>query len=156
MEAWVTDPDAHGGTPASLEFRFHVSMCGSLGIGGHLLRWSEDERDEAAHLVAQYKEVRHIIQFGDLYRLRSAQQAAFSALQYVSKDAGESVVFAFRRHLPHPAQLPRLYLRGLEPAAVYEDRASGLRQSGSAWMYSGLLLELADFESRLVHLRRVG
>ena len=24
-----------------LEFRFHVSMCGSLGVGGNLLRWDQ-------------------------------------------------------------------------------------------------------------------
>lgn len=31
MEAWVTD---WGRNVVPLEFRFHVSMCGSLGVGG--------------------------------------------------------------------------------------------------------------------------
>jgi len=86
MEAWVTDM---GQEYLSLEFRFHVSMCGSLGIGGHLLRWSEAQRAEAARWIALYKEIRPIIQFGDLYRLRSPQTHAFSAVQYVSKDRSE-------------------------------------------------------------------
>ncbi len=74
MEAWVTDVSRR---LISLEFRFHVSMCGVLGIGGHLLHWSEQERVEAKRLIAQYKEIRSIIQFGDLYRLRSPQQHPF-------------------------------------------------------------------------------
>ena len=39
MEAWVTDM-GHGLAP--LAFRFHVSMCGVLGIGGHLVHWGAE------------------------------------------------------------------------------------------------------------------
>ncbi len=154
MEAWVTDADPKIGSPESLRFRFHVSMCGALGIGGHLIHWSAAERAEAASLIAQYKTIRHIIQFGDLYRLRSAQQQAVSALQYVSKDRSESVIFCFRTMLPQPAQLPRLYLRGLEPAACYQDAASGETRSGSAWMHVGIELTLGNFDSQIIHLYR--
>ncbi len=47
MEAWVTDM---GPAYLPLEFRFHVSMCGTLGIGGHLGHWDEMQRAEAARL----------------------------------------------------------------------------------------------------------
>ena len=87
MEAWVTDV---GADRRSLAFRFHVSMCGSLGIGGHLAHWDAARRSEAADWIAPYKEIRPIIQFGDLYRLRSPQQDPFSALEYVSKDKREA------------------------------------------------------------------
>jgi alpha-galactosidase len=70
MEAWGTDM---GTNYVSLAFRFHVSMCGTLGVGGHLQRWTAAMHAEAARWIALYKEVRHIIQFGDLYRLRSPQ-----------------------------------------------------------------------------------
>jgi alpha-galactosidase len=52
MEAWVTDAE-HGSVP--LRFKMHVSMCGSLGVGGHLLNWTEEDRAEAAHWIAVYK-----------------------------------------------------------------------------------------------------
>jgi alpha-galactosidase len=152
MEAWVTDA---GQERLSLEFRFHVSMCGSLGIGGHLLRWSEAQRAEAARWIALYKEIRPIIQFGDLYRLRSPQQHAFSAVQYVSKDRSEGVLFAFRTHLPIPANLPPLYLRGLDPKSLYEVEDIACARSGMAWMHAGLNLELKDFQSTVRRIRRV-
>ncbi len=152
MEAWVTDMNPNR---LSLEFRFHVSMCGVLGIGGDLLEWSEAERAEAARLIGLYKQVRLIVQHGDQYRLRSAQGGAFSAVQYVTKDRGESVLFAFRTHMAFPAQVPPLRLRGLDPSALYEvEGIEGVR-SGAAWMHDGMRLELADFQSALRRIRRV-
>lgn len=151
MEAWVTDM---GADYLPLAFRFHVSMCGSLGVGGHLVRWGEQRRAEAARWIALYKEIRQIVQGGDQYRLRSPQAHAFSAVQYVSKDQREGVLFAFRTHLPPPAILPPLYLRGLDPIASYEIEGIGTR-SGLAWMRAGVQLELADFESTVRRIRRV-
>lgn len=151
MEAWVTDM---GAAYVPLAFRFHVSMCGSLGVGGHLVRWGAERRAEAARWIALYKNIRAIVQLGDQYRLRSAQQHAFSAVQYVAKDHSESVLFAFRTHLALPAQVPPLYLRGLDPDALYEIDGLGTR-SGLAWMHTGVQLQLGDFESALLRIRRV-
>lgn len=152
MEAWVTDA---GRNYLSLEFRFHVSMCGSLGVGGHLLQWSEDDRAEAARWIAVYKELRPIVQFGDQYRLRSPQEYSFSAVQYVSKDRSKGVLFAFRAYLPFPTDLPPLYLRGLAPEAHYEvDGIAGAR-SGLAWMCTGLEIELGNFQSTVRRIRRL-
>lgn len=152
MEAWVTDA---GQNYLSLTFRFHVSMCGSLGIGGDLLRWTVDERAEAAKWIALYQELRPIIQFGDQYRLRSPQAHAFSALQYVSKDHTAGVLFAFRTHLPFPTILPPLYLRGLDPQAHYVvEGVEGVR-SGLAWMRTGMEIELGDFSSTVRRIHQV-
>lgn len=151
LHAWVADvPAPH----LSLAFRFHVGMCGILGIGSHLAHWSDAERAEAAQWIALYKELRPIIQFGDLYRLRAPQTHPFSAVQYVSKDRAEAVLFAFRTHLPPRADLPPLRLRGLDPAARYEVEGFGVR-SGLAWMRAGLHLDLGDFESSVRRIRRV-
>ncbi|HEU5100001.1 MAG TPA: alpha-galactosidase, partial [Roseiflexaceae bacterium] len=157
MEAWVTDM---GDATLPLEFRMHVSMCGSLGIGGHLIHWGAEGRAEAARWIARYKEIREIVQFGDMYRLRSPQSHPYSAVQYLSKDRSEGVLFAFCTHLPPPAQLPPLYLRGLDPEARYEVEGFAGPRSGSAWMHAGLQLELGDthstnFQSTVRSIRRV-
>lgn len=152
MEAWVTDASEH---LISLEFRFHVSMCGVLGIGGHLLRWSERERAEAKRLIAQYKEIRSTIQSGDLYRLRSPQHHPFSAIQYVSKDRSEAVLFAFRTYIPDPVELPPLYLCGLDPDARYRIDGVDDVRSGQAWMHAGLRVGLNNFQSSLLRVWRV-
>lgn len=152
MEAWVTDmnPDR-----LSLAFRFHVSMCGVLGVGGHLAHWTAAERAEAAELVALYKEVRPIVQYGDQYRIGSPQAQPFSAVLYVSKDKSEGVLFAFRTHMPIPAMPPPIRLRGLAPDSIYSiDGIEGAR-SGSAWMHDGLQLELKNFESKALRIKRV-
>jgi len=112
-------------------------------------------RAEAAQWIALYKEIRHVVQLGDCYRLRSPQAHPFSAVPYVSKDRAEGVLFAFRTHLPPPTQLPALYLRGLDPNASYEiEELPGVR-SGQAWMQAGLSVELNDFESAVRRIRRV-
>ncbi len=46
----------------------HVSMFGALAFGGHLIHWGAERRAEAARWISVYKEIRPIIQFGDLYR----------------------------------------------------------------------------------------
>lgn len=152
MEAWVTDL---GADRRSLAFRFHVSMCGSLGVGGHLAHWSEQERAEAAGWIALYKEIRPIIQFGDQFRLRSAQAHPFSAVQYVSKDRGAGVLFAFRTHLPDPVVLPAIRPRGLDPQARYQVEGFPEARSGLAWMQAGLHIQLHDFESTVRRIQRV-
>jgi len=130
-------------------------MCGSLGLGGHLDHWAAARRAEAARWIALYKNIRHIVQFGDLYRVRSPQEYAFSALQYMSKERTEGVLFAFRTHLAPRLQVPLLLLRGLDPDARYEiEGIEGLR-SGKAWKHVGLHLELGDFQSTVRRIRRV-
>jgi alpha-galactosidase len=155
MEAWVTDS---GPDHLPLEFRMHVSMCGALGIGGHLVHWDADKREQAAYWIARYKEIRPIIQFGDLYRLYSPQHGPFSAVQYVSKDKREAVLFAFRTHKPAVHQLEiqaPVYLQGLDPQARYQVDEQEEIRSGLAWMRLGLDLYLSDYQSAMLRIRQV-
>jgi alpha-galactosidase len=152
MEAWVTDMNPNH---LSLAFRFHVSMCGVLGVGGHLAHWTAGERAEARQWIALYKEVRDIVQYGDQYRLRSPQAHPYSAVLYVSKDRAEAVLFAFRTHLPPPADLPPLRLRGLDPESLYVIDGFQEARTGMGWRHAGLQLELRDFESTVRRIRRV-
>src|ERR1051326_3185811 len=70
MVNWVTDvPNQQTGRMAPLAFRFHVAMQGVLGIGGDIARWSEAELEEARRLIAQYKDIRPLVQFGRQYWL---------------------------------------------------------------------------------------
>ena len=152
LHAWVADSRA---PHLSLTFRFHVGMCGILGIGSHLAHWTAEERAEAARCIALYKELRPLIQGGDLYWLRTPQAHPFSALMYVAPDQSEAVLFAFRTHLPPRHQQPPLYLRGLDPDARYEVEGVARVRSGRAWMHAGLTVELGDFESTVRRIRRV-
>ena len=155
MEAWVTDM---GPEYLPLEFRMHVSMCGALGIGGHLVKWGAERRAEAAKWIARYKDIRPVVQFGDLYRLRSPQQDSFSALMYVSKDREEAVLFAFRTHQPFIPNLepqPPVYPRGLDPQMIYAVEGYEEVRSGLGWMQTGIEIFLEDYQSTILHFQQV-
>ena len=85
MAAWVTDSpnDQLNGRASSLRFRFVSAMAGVLGVGGDLTGWSDEELAEARTWVELYKEIRPVVQGGDLYRLR-APEGGLSAVQYVA------------------------------------------------------------------------
>jgi alpha-galactosidase len=144
MEAWVTDAD-RGTLP--LSFRFHVSMCGSLGIGGNLLNWSEEERNEAAYWISHYKSLREIIQLGDQYRL------GYYATQYMSKDFQQGVLFVFNIGQPVQATSVKVRLQGLRPDAIYEIEGLNEVKSGLGWMSEDLVfpLELNESTVREIH-----
>lgn len=152
MEAWVTD---WGKDLVPLEFRFHVSMCGSLGVGGNLFEWDQANRESAAAHIRLYKALRPIIQFGDQYRLISSQKNAYSAIQYVSKDKSQSVLFVFRTHIPDPFNIPMIHLRGLEPEALYSVEGFEQPRSGSAWIQAGLKVDLKNLHSKVLRIQRL-
>ncbi len=155
MMCWVTDsPKRYSGRAIPLRYRFHSAMMGSLGIGGNLLEWTERDLEKAREFVEEYKRIRHIVQGGDQYRLLSPRASAVTAVQYVTPDRSESVIFVLSS--PHllgePA--PTIYPRGLEPAAAYEVHPDGTRASGSALMGHGICVPLrGDWASALVTLR---
>ena len=156
MMAWVTDsPNPLTARRLSLRYRFHVAMSGSLGIGGHLDRWSTSELDQARELIATYKSVRHIVQLGRLYRLASTRTGPVGAVEYLTEAGDEAVVLAYwgaRNYGPYPAHLR---LAALEPGARYRDMATGEERGGAELMSFGVELPgPLDFGSTLVHLVR--
>jgi alpha-galactosidase len=173
MGAWVTDGDR---ARFPLAYRFHVAMLGALGIGGHLLRWSGSELDEAARWIAIYKELRPLIQNGEQTWLLSPSvtRGALAAVQYTALDRGEAALFAFSRPRALGEPLPLLRLCDLDPAAMYTveqvrafDPEDGegyapVTCSGAALMARGLSLPLQErfayvstSVSCLLHIRRV-
>ncbi|MFI6388202.1 alpha-galactosidase [Nonomuraea sp. NPDC050540] len=148
MAAWVTDsPNPITGRRVPLAFRFHVAMAGVLGLGGDLPNWSERELDEAAELVAVYKDIRPVVQHGELHRLREAVQYTL----------GERVVvLAFRRRAAFGAPGVPLRLSGLDPDARYRDEDTGAVHHGVLLTSRGLLPPFPgdDYASALIRLRK--
>ncbi|WP_030936173.1 alpha-galactosidase [Streptomyces sp. NRRL S-646] len=155
MAAWVTDsPNTQlNGRVSSLRFRFVSSMAGVLGVGGDLTRWTEEELAEAGEWVGLYKEIRPLVQHGDLYRLRPPR-GGLSAVQYVRGD--EAVVLAWLQAQSHGEPVPALRLRGLDPTASYECPETGEIHSGAVLLHHGLRTGLrGDLDAAVFRLRRI-
>jgi alpha-galactosidase len=160
MMCWVTEsPHSFNGRVLPLSFRFHSSMMGGLGIGANLKHWSEEEQAEAASYIELYKAIRPVVMDGNLYRLSSLRAANHAAVQYVSQDGAEAVVFIFLHAQQFGESVPRIYLQGLDPNADYqldglEDTA--VQFKGKNLMHVGLNVKLTgDFGSKLLRLKRV-
>jgi len=158
MMCWVTEsPHGFNGRSLPLSYRFHSSMMGGLGIGANIGKWSEEEMVEAKQYVEQYKEIRHIVLHGSLYRLQSFKQTNAAAYQYISEDREESVIFTFLQSQHFGTEERRLLLQGLEPKASYEVIREGLEpiiMHGSNLMNIGIPVTLrGDYSSELIRLK---
>lgn len=155
MEAWVTNElnwVNHRKIP--LKYRFHSAMMGNLGIGDNLLKWSETEKDEARELIAQYKEIRDVIQHGRQYRLLSPRTSHLAAVMYINESQTEAVLFAFLQYNHFGDELPRIYLKGLKGDTLYVLEGKDLVLSGKALMKAGIQLQLnGDFDSEVIRIR---
>ncbi|MEU9956497.1 alpha-galactosidase [Streptomyces sp. NPDC050982] len=155
MAAWVTDsPNVQlNGRVSSLRFRFVSAMAGVLGVGGDLTRWSDEELAEARTWVELYKEIRPVVQGGDLHRLR-APEGGLSAVQY-TRD-GEVVVLAWLQAQHYGEPVAPVRLRGLDPAAAYECLETGEVHRGAVLLHHGLRTGLqGDLDAAVFRLRRM-
>ncbi|MFJ5303532.1 alpha-galactosidase [Streptomyces sp. NPDC088350] len=155
MAAWVTDsPNTQlNDRVSSLRFRFVSAMAGVLGVGGDLSEWTEEELAEARRWVDLYKEIRPLVQHGDLHRLRPPT-GGLSAVQYVRGD--ETVVLALLQAQHYGEPLPALRLRGLDPSASYECLETGEVHRGAVLLHHGLRTGLrGDLDATVLRLRRI-
>ena len=154
MMCWVADAGKWiKGREAPLAYRFHSAMMGSLGIGGNLGQWSEEELEEARSLVEKYKDVREVIQGGDQYRLLSPRKGDTTAVQYVSRGRSRSVLFVLRSAHQFSDPVPKIFPRGLKPDVLYDVTVEDGPVSGEALMRRGIKVRLEEeLSSILVEL----
>lgn len=134
MRAWVTDI-AGINKPCSLDFRFHIAMQGTLGLGGNLEKYSPEELEICRRNVALYKEIRPLVQFGDLYRILDADRDEVLCNQYVSRDKMQAVLFLSARGTRFFKKKMNLRFAGLAP-----DRAYAFTLDGVAYKKGGAFL----------------
>ena len=69
--------------------------------------------------IEDYKTVRRVVQFGDLYRLFSPYEGETTALMYVSENREEAVCYWYKLCAYKDQHLPLLCLQGLNPETHY-------------------------------------
>ncbi len=156
MRAWVTDTN-RGSRPKDWDFRFNVTMQGSLSIGGNLLKYSEEELEIHRKYIAMYKEIRNTVQFGSFYRLANFSQDNIYATQYV--DDAQSVLFLCRSvNSFFNTKFYHICLDGLDENAQYkfEYEDKEVTFSGSYLMNVGLDFEMGGtLQSKIVILKKI-
>ena len=115
-----------------------AAMCGNFGYELDLTKLTDEEKAQAKSQVKFYKGVRHLIQFGDFYRLKSPFEHNESAWSFVAKDKSEAVVSFFRVLAKPNPNLISICAAGLDENAHYRDVNSGMIYGGDELMYVGL------------------
>lgn len=164
MAAWVSPSPMSLGVNndvVTMRYRFHSAMMGVLGIGDDLRTYTPQRLATAAALIEEYKQIRAIVQDGDLYRLISPRHNPHSATQYVSQDGTSSVLFVFQ-HRQHYWQTPPIvYPQGLHSERRYTiaglaEEAARPSRSGEALMQLGIHPQLnGHFGSVLLRIQAV-
>ena len=104
----------------SLKYRVDVAMSGRFGIELLPSRLSEKERAFVTRAIEQYKEIRPVVQFGDIYRLVSPyEDKGCASLMYVSEDKSDAVFYWYRMVCLYSQKFPRFRMQGLDPDRNY-------------------------------------
>ena len=104
-----------GGRP--LKFAVDVAMSGALGVDMDVRKLSPEELQQLAKSIALYKkEIREVVEQGDLYRLESPYENPRAAMNYVSADRSRAVLFIYQLQ---DANSKTVRPRGLDPQKRY-------------------------------------
>ena len=104
----------------SLKFRIDVAMSGRLGMEIQPKNMTEEEKDLCRKAIAEYKQVRPIVQFGDIYRLLSPyDHKGLASLMYVTEQKDKAVFYWWKTEQFQNEHLPRIKMAGLDPTATY-------------------------------------
>ena len=103
-----------------LKYRTDVAMSGRLGMEIQPKVLSEADKDQCRKAIADYKRIRPIVQFGDLYRLQSPyEKKGVASLMYVTDAKDKAVFFWWKTESFCNQHLPRIPMAGLDPQKRY-------------------------------------
>lgn len=119
MRAWVTDINWYN-KPVSLDFRFNIAMQGSLGIGGDLTKYKLNDLLTCKKNIELYKEIRNLVQFGNLYRVMDFDDGEVLFNIYVSDDKKEAVGFLAAPGTRFMKKEIPLLFEGLDDNMIYQ------------------------------------
>ena len=157
----------------SLKYRIDVAMSGRLGMEIQPRNMTQEDRDLCRRAIEEYKGIRPVVQFGDIYRLVSPYDGHnMASLMYVSPEKAEAVFYWWKTETFYDDHLPRVKMAGLDPDRMYKVHElnridnvplpyEGLVFSGKFLMENGLEMPLKhnvdyhkqdDWSSRILYL----
>lgn len=155
-----------------LKYRIDVAMAGRLGMELQPSTMSDGEKEICRKAIAEYKEIRPVVQQGDIYRLLSPyDRKGAASLMMVAPDKSEAVFYWWKTESFVNQHVPRVRMAGLDPDRKYvvtelnridkrQLSYEGEEFSGRFLMDNGLEIPLGhdaagstDFASRVLRLR---
>ena len=105
----------------SLKYRIDVAMSGRLGMEIQPKNMTQDEKDLCRKAIAEYKEIRPVVQQGDIYRLVSPYDGKnFASMMYVAPQKDEAVFYWWKTETFYDEHFPRVKMAGLDPDRMYK------------------------------------
>ena len=159
-----------------LKFRIDVAMSGRLGMEIQPKDMTDAEKELCRKAIAEYKQIRPVVQLGDIYRLCSPyDKLGVASLMYVSPEKEKAVFFWWKLEHFYNQHLPRVKMVGLNPENKYRIRElnridkeplsfEGQIFSGSYLINNGLEIpynhvvdraDKNDYSSRVLYLEKV-
>ena len=127
-----------GGRVIPIKFRCDVAMSGRLGIELQPKDMTDEERQQCSACFSDYKQLRNVIQTGDLYRpVNPYNRQGVSSLMYVDDSKSQSVLFVYKTDNYYNQTLPRIRLDGLNPEKTYTMKEMNVRVGQQPCSLSG-------------------
>lgn len=156
-----------------IKYRIDVAMSGRLGMEIQPKDMSEEDKEICRKAIAEYKQIRPVVQFGDIYRLLSPYDGKGAAsMMMVDPGKEEAVFYWWKTEAFVNQQLPKIRMAGLDPKKTYvvtelnridktPMRFEGKEFSGQFLMDNGLEMPAShdidyhkrtEYSSRVIHL----
>ncbi len=161
-------PNRHTKRIIPAKFRMDMAMAGRLGFEMKLTDLTGEEAETLKGSIQEYKEIRDILQFGDLYRLSSPyDDSGLYSLMYVSKDKKRAVFYAYSLKYRGYLSTTNFKLNGLDDNKVYSVKelnnpkptfwANGKNINGDFLTKEGLNPNLQNiYQSIVLYLEETG
>lgn len=103
-----------------LKYRIDVAMSGRLGMEIQPKNMTDWEKDFCRKAIAEYKQIRPVVQMGDIYRLLSPyDKKGVASMMMVDSEKDEAVFYWWKLESFVNEQLPRVPMAGLDPVKKY-------------------------------------
>lgn len=103
-----------------LKYRIDVAMSGRLGMEIQPKNMTDEEKALCRTAIGEYKQIRPVVQQGDIYRLLSPyDRLGAASLMYVSPKKDQAVFYWWKTEHFVNQHLPRVPMAGLDPHKRY-------------------------------------
>lgn len=159
MTAHVSvSPNQQTGRDISFKTRGDVAMAGVFGYELDLADLTNEEKKMVKKQIAFYKKHRHLIQYGDFYRLESPYDSNTVAWEFVNPDKSKALLFMYRQQHTNRFEINNTKMVALDPHRDYYDESVDETYGGDELMNIGLLRDpthVGDYISEIHYFKEV-